>query len=493
MIRCLLILCLILAWSPAIFAGSRIVTETLELEFGSDGILESATSCFPSRASPAVSCGSFGTRGVIGHDVIDEAGDGNWTQISNHSDTHFELRFDHASGASLSWKIPLDGYLLELKTENAGPLRIRSGAEFRPREAAGFGTWLEQARYLGISGSKVTQLGLDEEESTKLQAEQWIGYRNRFWALLASNGQALEAQIKSGEDTVDVEISLAAADEAVGEGAADTFSADTWSIYLGPVEPGTLRSANPELSSILYAGLWFWLRWICFALYYIFSWIAAVIPSWGLSVMALSLTVNILMRPLSRIADRFQQQVHATEARLAPELQRIKKEFKGEKQAAKILALYKTERVHPLYSLKSMIGVAVVIPVFIGAFDMLAENIHLLNASFLWIADLSRPDALMNLPFSLPFFGRDLNLLPFLMTGLSTMASVLHNPPALNADLRKKQVRHMMLLAVGFFALFYTFPAGMVLYWTTSNLISVIKSIWGRRNNSDRPAANSEA
>jgi YidC/Oxa1 family membrane protein insertase len=491
--RVLLILFLALVWSPTIFAGSRIVTETLDLEFGSDGTLDSATACFPSRSSPAASCGSFGNRGVIGLEVTDEAGQGNWTQVSNHSDTHFELRFEHTSGASLSWKIPLDGYLLELKTEAAGPLRIRSGAAFRPREAAGFGAWLEQARYLGVADGGVTQLGLDEEDSMILAAEQWIGYRNRFWVLLASNGRPLEAQIKSGEDTLDAEMSLSTANETVGGGAADVSSADTWSVYLGPVEPGALRSANPELRTILYAGLWFWLRWICFALYYLFSWIAAVVPSWGLAVMVLSLTVNILMRPLSRIADRFQQQVHATEARLAPELQRIKKEFKGEKQAAKILALYKTERVHPLYSLKSMIGVAVVIPVFIGAFDMLAENIHLLNASFLWIADLSRPDALMSLPFNLPFFGRDLNLLPFLMTGLSTVASVLHNPPALNAELRKKQVRHMMLLALGFFALFYTFPAGMVLYWTTSNLISVIKSMWGRRNNSGKAAAKSEA
>ncbi|MEE8495971.1 MAG: membrane protein insertase YidC [Xanthomonadales bacterium] len=482
--RGLLILWLALAWNPAILAETRIVTETLELEFGSDGTLDSATACFPSRSSPAASCGSFGTRGVIGHDV----GNGNWTQISKHSDTHFELRFEHASGASLSWKIPLNGYLLELKTEAAGPLRIRSGAAFRPRAAAGFGAWLEQTRYLGIADGRVTQVGLDEEEFTRLKAQQWSGYRNRFWVLLAGNGQQLEAQIKSGEDTMDAAMILAA-----GEGAAAAFSTDTWSVYLGPVEPGTLRSANPELSGILYAGLWFWLRWICFALYYIFSWIATVIPSWGLAVMALSLTVNILMRPLSRIADRFQQQVHETEVRLAPELQRIKQEFKGEKQATKILALYKAERVHPLYSLKSMIGVAVVIPVFIGAFDMLAENIHLLNASFLWIADLSRPDALTSLPFSLPFFGRDLNLLPFLMTGLSTVATVLHNPPALNAQLRKKQVRNMFLLAAGFFALFYTFPAGMVLYWTTSNLIAVIKSIWGRLKNSNKPAIKSEA
>ncbi len=486
--RALLVLYLALAWNPAVLAGTRIVTETLDLEFAADGTLAAATSCFPTRASPAASCGTFGTRGVIGPAVIDDAGDGNWTQISNHSDTHFELRFAHTSGASLSWKIPLSGYLLELEVEAAGPLLIRSGASFRPREAAGFGGWLEQTRYLGVSDGRVSQLGLDEEESNSLNAEQWIGYRNRFWVLLASNGQAMEAQIKSGEDTLDVEMSLAAS-----EGAADRLAVDIWSVYLGPVEPGTLHAANPELSAILYAGLWFWLRWICFALFYLFSWIGMVVPSWGLAVMVLSLAVNILMRPLSRIADNLQQQVHATEARLAPELQRIKKEFKGEIQAAKILALYKTERVHPLYSLKSMVGVAVVIPVFIGAFDMLAENIHLLNASFLWIADLSRPDALMSLPFSLPFFGQDLNLLPLLMTGLSTVASVLHNPPALNVELRKKQVRNMMLLAIGFFALFYTFPAGMVLYWTTSNLISVIKSIWARRDNGNKTVTESEA
>jgi YidC/Oxa1 family membrane protein insertase len=186
------------------------------------------------------------------------------------------------------------------------------------------------------------------------------------------------------------------------------------------------------------------------------------------------------MLPLSRIAERLQQQVNATESRLAPELSRIKREFRGEEQAAKIIALYKTERVHPLYSLKSMLGVAVVIPVFIGAFDMLAENIHLLQAGFWWITDLSRPDAWMPLPLDVPFFGSQLNLLPFLMTGLSVMATLLHRPLDLPPELRRRQGRNMLLLALAFFALFYTFPAGMVLYWTTNNLISVGKGLWER-------------
>jgi YidC/Oxa1 family membrane protein insertase len=347
-------------------------------------------------------------------------------------------------------------------------MSIQSGESFRPREAAGFGNWLEQSRYVILDAGEAQQVGLDESDTTELEASQWLGYRNRYWTLMAAPPSSVPVQLETAEGNIDAKLS---SDMAEG----------SWMFYIGPIEPRILSNAGPGLSNLLYAGLWFWLRWICFALFHLLAWIHMAIPSWGLSVMALSLTVNVLMTPLSRIAERFQDQVNDTEARLAPELQRIKKNYKGEVQAAKILALYKTERVHPLYSLKSLMGVAVVIPVFIGAFDMLAENIHLLHTGFLWISDLSRPDDLFNLPFTLPFFGNELNALPFLMTGLSVIASNLHNPPALNAELRKKQVRNMLLLAVAFFVLFYTFPAGMVLYWTTNNLISVIKSLWARR------------
>ena len=113
--------------------------------------------------------------------------------------------------------------------------------------------------------------------------------------------------------------------------------------------------------------------------------------------------------------------------------------------------------------------------------DTWAENIHLLNAPFLWMVDLSRPDSLFLLPFRLPFFGAEFNLLPFLMTAISVAASALHQPETQSPELRRKHVINMTLMAVLFFALFYTFPAGMVLYWTTNNLISVTKSLWARR------------
>ena len=466
----------LLLWlvSATALADITVTTQSLRLTFDERGNLVSAIACFPACSGDAVRLQQFADDGVI---TTETAPGSQWTVSENRAAEHQELTFAGPGGTRLTWRIPAQGYRIELDLAGVDSVSVRSGQSFRPREAAGFGNWLEQSRYVVLQEAGVRQIGLDEDvdedgggaAAVEAEVNGWLGYRNRYWALMALPPEPVAAQLASAADRQDAEITVG------------SRLAGTWSFYLGPIEPRVLKGADAELPRLMYAGLWFWLRWICLGLFHLLAGIKLLVPSWGIAIMLMSLTVNILMLPLSRIADRFQQQVNETEARLAPELHRIKKNFKGEEQAARILALYKTERVHPLYSLKSLMGVAVVIPVFIGAFDMLAENIHLLNTRFLWIADLSHPDDLFHLPFRLPFFGSEFNLLPFLMTGLSFIASMLHKPLALDAELRGKQVRNMLLLAVAFFVLFYTFPAGMVLYWTTNNLISVIKSLWARR------------
>ena len=463
--RLISLLVLGLLASTGLQAAQEVSTETLRLSFGDDGSLQTAIACFPSCSDENVRLQQFGDEAVVGWDAFTG---GEWKRTVEELATGYRMTYEHSSGASAAWTVPARGYLVELELDLPGDLRLRSGESFRPREAAGFGTWLESSRYLVMGDGEVTQVGYDEEDEVTATDSQWLGYRNRYWTLLAAPPGNSDARLDTAEGQEDAALHVNA-------------EAGKWAFYIGPVEPIVLEQAAEGLGDVIWAGLWFWLRWICLGLFHLLAWIQLAIPSWGLAIMVLSLVVNILMTPLSRIADRLQQQVNETEARLAPELKRIKKQYKGQKQSEEILALYKKVNVHPLYSLKSMMGVAVVIPVFIGAFDMLAENIHLLNVSFLWIRDLSQPDGLFTMPFRLPFFGAEFNLLPFLMTGLSFVASFLHKPLALDVELRRKQVFNMILLAVLFFGLFYTFPAGMVLYWTTNNLISVIKSLWARR------------
>jgi YidC/Oxa1 family membrane protein insertase len=480
--QCLLMSLLLMP--AAAFGEFELSTESLVLGFSDDGKLVSATACFPDCNSGA--SGKSPKRAQFGGEskpiISSTVQTGDWTLTPGLDGNRSVLKFESEEGATITWRIPRHGYSIELQVESqdTGPahLTVQSGTRFRPRELAGFGGWLEQVRYVALPGRKSDfggeQLGLDAEEEASWATDGWAGYRNRYWALLAQVDGGAEYLPLGGEGRQDASLKI----NVGGESQSLRF-------YLGPIEPNALAGTDPSLGDLQYSGLWFWLRWVCFGMLWLLGAIHAGISyllpspqSWGLSIILLSLSVHILMRPLSRIADRFQDQVHATEARLTPELNRIRAEHKGERQAEEIMALYKREGVHPLYSLKSLLGVAVVIPVFIGAFDMLAENIQLLGTPFLWIADLSRPDAIAGLPFDVPFFGAEFNLLPVLMTGLSVLASWLHRPPTQHPSLRRKQVRNMLLLAAAFFVLFYTFPSGMVLYWTTNNLISAAKGGW---------------
>jgi len=464
-----------LLFSVSVLADVTIDTESLHLQFNGQGDLVLAEACFPICSMPTAKTRLLSaTQGML---VFDSATTQDWQLRRELNDATTTLLFTDPTGRLLRrWQIPEKGWMISVSASGAEKAVLTSGADFRPLPSSGFGNLLEQTRYLFFDGYSVESIGLDETGQTTRPSNDWFGFRNRFWTAMVLPGTPLSTTALSGESVADASI------EIVAITPDQEFNL---SLYLGPIEPAALSDAASELESMMYSGLWFWLRWICQALYYLLNGIAMLIPQWGLAVMVLSVIVGILMRPLSKIAERLQDQVHEIDARLAPSLAAIKKEYKGEQQSEKIIAMYKAENVHPLYSLKSLMGVFVVIPVFIGAFDMLAENIHLSGESFLWIADLSHPDALMQLPFDLPFFGGYLNLLPFIMTGFSFVASKMHSHPAMDVAQKRKHSRNLVLMSLAFLVLFYTFPAGMVLYWTTNNLISVIKTLWKRYKLSD--------
>lgn len=475
--RTLLKSLLILTLMHAVSANAEISvdTQTLRLQFSDQGDLLRAEACFPACSDENAKTRVLSsTQGMMLFEQDDKQG----LEISrSHDNSLTSLSFTDQQGQVVRhWRLPDTGWLISVSASGAHKVTLVSGADFRPKPSSGFGYLLEQSRYLVFDGSSVESIGLDESEQVTRLSEDWFGFRNRFWTAMVSPAVSVSITPMSGDMVEDARI------EITHEDQNSEFDLE---VYLGPIEPGALSKSAAELEGLMYSGLWFWLRWICQALYHLLNGIAMVVPQWGLAVMVLSVLVGVLMRPLSKIADRLQDQVHEIDARLAPTLASIKKNYKGAEQSEKILAMYKEAKVHPLYSLKSLAGVFVVIPVFIGAFDMLAENIHLSGELFLWIADLSQPDSFLQLPFHLPFFGGYLNLLPFIMTGFSYIASRLHSHPAMDAAQQRKHSRNLVLMSLAFLVLFYTFPAGMVLYWTTNNLISVIKTLWKRRKVSD--------
>lgn len=350
---------------------------------------------------------------------------------------------------------------------------FQTGVDFIPEQLPGFGQIYSRVKAVQVDADGQEVFELDEVSEVDLPpatSTNWTGARSRYWTFLV--------QPLAGENTVTVD--LAIRDQPGFSLVAGPGDGAAFRIYAGPVEWQSLKRVSPELSEMLFAALWDFLRALCFGMMILLGWLYKFVGSYGLAIILLSLSVKILMSPLTMLADRWQADVNRQHTLLKPELDEVKQHYKGEEAHRRVLLVYKKHNVSQFYTFKSAAGFLIQIPVFIAAFDMLAENIALNEVAFLWMADLAEPDRLARLPFVLPFFGGWLNLLPFLMTGLSTLAAWLQAEEALSADLQRQQSIRLYLMSAAFFVLFYTFPAGMVLYWTSSNLFHLIKVESGR-------------
>jgi len=356
-----------------------------------------------------------------------------------------------------------DGVVIDvrLNVPDGAAIELVGEPAFIPEPLPGFGAAYGSVWPVAVDGDGQKLLEGGEAEFN----QRWVGLRNRFHAVLLSD-------IVAGQVVIDVERDNQPRILIMPTPGVSSIS---FRLFAGPVEHGALRSADPVLTRMMFASLWDWLRWLCFGMLWLLTLIDSFVGNIGLSIIALSVAVKILMTPLTKMADRLQASVNETAAKLQPELDAIKREFKGEEAHHRTIAVYKKHEVHPLHTMKSLAGFLIQIPVFIAAFDMLGENFALYEASFLWIADLSKPDQWLALPVTLPFFGGYLNLLPCLMTGLTLLTSALQREEALTPALIRQQRIRLFWMAGAFFLLFYTFPAGMVLYWTTNNALALVK------------------
>jgi len=377
-----------------------------------------------------------------------------------------------------SFELSRDGYEVELTVELSGPAAaafmagrrlelVIAGRGLHAAPAAGFAAMLERVNGVIVSGGGVRAIAEDERAPRRLASGDWAGFRARFWTILAS---------PDGEGLLEARAGAAAL-------RSDGVERRAWryTFYSGPVERAALARAAPVLPRLVLSGLWSWLRALSLGLLWLLGALTAIAGSPGMAIVALAVSVKLLLLPLAAVAERLQEQVNAAQARLEPRLAEIKAGYRGEERARRMLAVYREEGVHPLYSLKSLVGLLIQIPVFVAVFDMLAEDFRLNGASFLWIRDLSRPDELARLPACALFFGCHLNLLPLLMAGVSLAVLLRYRSPALSPVLLRRQRRNLAGVTALFFLLFYTFPAGMVLYWTSTNAFQLARQELERR------------
>jgi membrane protein insertase Oxa1/YidC/SpoIIIJ len=190
------------------------------------------------------------------------------------------------------------------------------------------------------------------------------------------------------------------------------------------------------------------------------------------SVFGVSLTVSFLSLPLYIMAERWQIIERETIKKLKPAVNKIKSVFLGDEQFMILSTFYRQNHYHPLYSLRSSIGLILQVPFFIAAYSFLT-NLEVLNGvSFLFIKNINAPDSLFHIG------NISINILPIAMTLINCIAGAVY---AQNLSIRDKiQIYGMAAL---FLILLYNSPAALVLYWTLNNIFSLVKNVFYKIKN----------
>jgi YidC/Oxa1 family membrane protein insertase len=218
-------------------------------------------------------------------------------------------------------------------------------------------------------------------------------------------------------------------------------------LFVGPQEEKTLEAIAPGLELVKDYG---WLTILAKPLYWLLDQLHKLLHNWGWSIVALVVLLKIAFYWLNAKAYASMAKMKAITPRITELRERMKD--KPQQMQQEMMRIYREEKVNPM---GGCLPIMIQIPVFIALYWVLLSSVEMRNAPWiLWIKDLSADD---------PYF-----ILPALMT-LTTMLQTALNP----APPDPVQAKMMWFMPLIFSVMFFFFPAGLVLYWLTNNILSI--------------------
>jgi YidC/Oxa1 family membrane protein insertase len=255
-------------------------------------------------------------------------------------------------------------------------------------------------------------------------------------------------------------------------------------LYAGPKEYKTLSRIGHNLDVVMgYTGFF---GWFSKGLLLSMNLLYLAIPNYGLVIILITVIIKLLFWPLTQASTRSMKRMQL----LQPQMKALQEKYKEDpaKMNKKLMEFMKENKVSPMGGCLPML---LQIPVFIGFYQMIRSAIELRGVHFLWAADLSRPDTVYTIPgldwipfFSLPGSGLPINPLPLIM-GATMLWQARMTPPSPGMDpAQQKIMKYMPML---FMIFLYKFSAGLTLYWTVQNLLTIAQMKLTKTQNAAPP------
>jgi len=257
--------------------------------------------------------------------------------------------------------------------------------------------------------------------------------------------------------------------------------------YLGSYYSGTdnawgLRDLN--LDDAMESGSA--LGWLETILKWVLNLLYKVVPNYGVDIILLTILLKIVLWPLSKKGTESTARMSA----LNPQIQELQEKYKDNPQKLnqETAALYKEAGVSPL---GGCLPLLIQFPILIAFYGLLNKHFELRGAMFIpgWIPDLSVPETIITLGFSIPVLGSEIHLLPILYTVSMILSMSLTN--AQNKSVASQGTGMMKFMTYGmpifFFFVLYSAPSGLLLYWTVSNVLSIIQQLYVNKVMKNKP------
>jgi YidC/Oxa1 family membrane protein insertase len=248
----------------------------------------------------------------------------------------------------------------------------------------------------------------------------------------------------------------------LGELAAGASKTHDAVLFAGPQEENKLAALAPGLELVKDYG---WLTPLAKPLFWLLDQLHSVLGNWGWAIVGLVVVLKIAFYWLNSAAYKSMAKMKA----VAPKVNELRERYKDKPQQMQqeMMRIYKEEKVNPL---GGCLPILVQMPFFIALYWVLLSSVEMRQAPWLYISDLAQPDRLLG---TIPWIGMPIGLLPILMTATSLFQVWLHPAPT---DPLQARLMWIMPLAFGF--MFFFFPAGLVLYWLTNNILSIAQQYY---------------
>jgi YidC/Oxa1 family membrane protein insertase len=369
-----------------------------------------------------------------------------YTYTDGHTRVHKVFKFQKNSYlAQISSEVTLDGKPL------TNLIAWRGGfGDF----TVGSPSSAESSLHFDLANNKLVEQRLKSGTASVTGDFSFAGLADKYFAavfLPAANTQTEMVTFADTERTPLEEKNYPFVGAAVSDGPENRFR-----LYVGPKDVNLLKSIDPKLEQVVDFG---WLSFLAKPLFLIVNWFnGSYIHNFGWSIVLVTIAINMILFPIKLSNMKSMRKMQA----LKPQIDTINAKYKNvglrdpkkAEQNQEVMDLYKRNGVNPMGGCFPML---IQIPFFIAFYKVFTVSVEMRGASWLWVPDLSQAE-----PWPI-------KVLPIIM--IASQFYMQKMTPQPTQDPSQAKMMKLMPLIFGF--MFYNFPSGLVLYYLTSNLVSM--------------------